>query len=92
MKLSQLLEDVRAFKPTLQEDFPTIASFLEGNPIAKDVVDKVMDLVYNGNHADALAYLEKEHQELKDQIMSLVYLQPHVAAKVSAPDLNTDKS
>lgn len=78
------------------EDFPTIASFLESEPMAKDVVDKVVDLVYNGNHSDALAYLEKEHQDLKDQIMALVYLQPHVAAKYdsnhSGAPLNTNES
>lgn len=65
----------------VSEDFPTIASFLEGNPIATEVVRKVMDLVYLGKTAEAEAYLEKHHQPIKDQVMNLVRLQPNVAAK-----------
>jgi hypothetical protein len=92
MKLSQLIEETKAklvveYKQPDQliflEDFPTIASFLEGNPMATEVVNKVMDLVWKGQHSEALAFLEKEHQDLKDPIMSLVYLQPHIAAKVA---------
>lgn len=63
------------------EDFPTIASFLEGNPIATEVVQKVMDLVYLGKTAEAEAYLEKHHQPIKDQVMTLVRLQPQVASR-----------
>ena len=62
------------------EDSLTLASFLEGNPIAKDAVNAAMDLIWRGNHAEALAYLEKNHQDIKDQVMSLIYLQPHIAA------------
>lgn len=102
--LSQFLAEQKAIiKQAIQEeqeqyifleDFPTIASFLESEPMAKDVVDKVMDLVWNGKHSDALAYLEKEHQDLKDPIMALVYLQPHIAAKYdpSGKPLNTTES
>jgi hypothetical protein len=84
MKLNELLEQTRSIvsKNIIEEDFPTIASFLEGNPIAKDVVDKVMDLIWHGQHANALSYLEKNHQDIKDQVMTLVYLQPHIAAKL----------
>lgn len=67
-------------KFVVTEDFPTIASFLEGNPMAPEIVKTVMDLVWEGKHSEALAYLEKNHQPIKDQVMNLVYLQPHIAA------------
>lgn len=65
------------------EDCPTIASFLEGNPIASEAVQRVLDLMYLGKVAEAETYLEKHHQQIKDQIMVLVRLQPHIAARNS---------
>lgn len=103
-RISELLEELELFPPNVTkdgkvthttdnkfivvEDLDTIASFLEGNPIAGDVVKAVMDLIWNGDHAGALAYLEKEHQSLKDPIMSLVHLNPHVASKVAKGDVD----
>ena len=66
------------------ENVPSIASFLEGNPIATDAVKATMDLIWNNSKEAAVSYLEKEHPELKDQIMTLIALQPDVAAKIAS--------
>lgn len=72
------------------EDFLTLASFMEGNPMAAGAVKATMDLIWKGDHSGALNYLEKNHQDIKDQVMSLVYLQPHLAAVEATKNKNNE--
>ena len=72
------------------EDFLTLASFLEGNPIATEAVKTVVDLIFNGKRAEAEEYLSKNHNDIKDQVTSLVTLAPHVAAKITGEKIPTE--